>query len=180
MARKAVVDKDVILDMLKAGETTQRIADHFNVSRQAIDLHRKDFIARGLVTDRRAIRRKSVNSQTQSMFSDTVQVDPTVNCGTEHTGQPEHMPELAARETDTSIISLDYQIDLLISAFSALKRVSVLEKELDEYKKENEKISREIERLKDRELKRTEQESRWMRVQTGSDDTSISTGNKLF
>lgn len=49
MARKAIVNKDTVLRMLREGETTQRIAEGFNVSRQAIDLYRKDFIGKGLL-----------------------------------------------------------------------------------------------------------------------------------
>ena len=60
--------------------------------------------------------------------------------------------------------SLDEQIDLLISAFSALKRLPVLEKEIEAIKRENEKARYEIERLKSQERKRLEQENRWMLI----------------
>ena len=49
MTRKAVVDRDTILNMLREGKTTQNIAEKYGVSRQAIDLHRRDYIKKGLL-----------------------------------------------------------------------------------------------------------------------------------
>ena len=63
MARKAIVDKDIVLNMLKGGETTQHIADEFNVSRQAIDLYRRDFIKKGLLPNQRATRTRKAAEQ---------------------------------------------------------------------------------------------------------------------
>ncbi|MDP2730737.1 MAG: hypothetical protein Q8O55_09690, partial [Dehalococcoidales bacterium] len=100
MARKAVVNKDIIISLLKEGETTQSIADKFNVSRQAIDLHRRDFIEKGLLPDQRAVRTRKA--------SDTQKQKPTSS------GEA-----LSSRDT----VSLDEQIDLIISAFNALKRL---------------------------------------------------------
>ena len=65
-----------------------------------------------------------------------------------------------------SIESLDAQIDLIIKAFNALKRLTVLEKELNTLKQENEAAKLEIERLKAQENKRLEQEKRWMLINT--------------
>jgi len=110
MARKAIVDKDVILRMLREGETTQRIAEKFNVSRQAIDIHRRDFIEKGLLPNKRAARtRKTAEKaapQKQNLIS----------------------PSQALPSKDN--ISLDEQIDLIINAFNALKRLPQLEKEV--------------------------------------------------
>jgi len=149
MARKATVDKDVILSMLKNGETTQRIAVEFNVSRQAIDLHRRDFIEKGLLANQRAVRRskeaKEAASQTQKPVS-TRQSSPSKD-----------------------MVSLDRQIDLMINAFNALKRLPQLEKEVERYKKEYENALHEIERLKEPEKKRLEQESRWLLAQRHND-----------
>lgn len=157
MARKAVVDKEVILDMLKAGETTQRIADHFNVSRQAIDLHRKDFISRGMLEDKRANRKRTDD------FPTTESEAGTNGQGTDL--QPHLIPSTRIYQADIESQSLDNHIDLLISAFSALKRLPQIEQELAIYKQENEKVRRELTRLKDRERKRIEQENRWMLIQ---------------
>ena len=49
MARKAIVDRNTVLQLLKEGKTSQTIATQFGVSRQAIDLHRKEFIRTGLL-----------------------------------------------------------------------------------------------------------------------------------
>jgi len=54
MARKAIVDRDLVLTWLREGKTTEYIAEQYSVSRQAIDLHRRDFISRGLLPDQRA------------------------------------------------------------------------------------------------------------------------------
>ena len=154
MARKAIVDKEQILTLLKKGETTQQIAEYFHVSRQAIDLHRKDFINKGLLENRRAAR-KRVSRSIESPIDDTA-----IN----------RQPELISRPFDNKIdtMSLNDQIDLLISAFSALKRIPQLERDLTTYKRENERISRELERLKNMESKRLEQENKWMLIRDDS------------
>lgn len=151
MARKAIVDRDIILNMLKEGETTQHIADQFNVSRQAIDLHRKEFIVKGLLADKRAARRKKSELQTTTE-TPTPPARRQTNTIHDETSFPE------------SSISLDQHIDLLINAFHALKRVVLMEKELNAYKQENERVKREIEYLKERERKRIEQENRWLLI----------------
>lgn len=159
MARKAIVDKDIILELLKKGETTQRIAERFKVSRQAIDLHRKEFINNGLLPDRRAARTRKEPIES---------IDSTKNIGNENPTFEQsvliksNIPSQEIIET----VSLDAQIDLIISAFNALKRLPVVEKELENLKQENEKAKIEIERLKGLENKRIDQEKRWMLINT--------------
>jgi hypothetical protein len=157
MARKAIVDKDIILDLLKKGETTQRIATRFKVSRQAIDLHRKEFIKNGLLPDKRATR-----SGKETIQPDTYK---TANIsGTFEEPQPAFLAEQALY--NENVESLDAQIDLLISAFNALKRLPIVEKEIETLKIENEKARQEIERLKAIENKRLDQENRWRLIKT--------------
>ena len=146
MARKATVNKEAILSMLRDGETTQRIAEKFNVSRQAIDLHRRNFIQKGLLTNQRAARTRKAPKE----------------------AAPQSQKLISPRQSPSSkdIVSLDVQIDLIIKAFSALKRLPLLEKEVETYKQEYENALHEIERLKENEKKRLEQESRWLLTQT--------------
>ena len=151
---------------LKDGDTTQHIAEQFKVTRQAIDLHRKDFISRGLLPDRRATRKKNVS------------LSGKANGNGNGLHQPELIPQSRKRTVES--ISLDEHIDLLINAFSALKRLSVLETELAVYKRENERISREIEHLKNLEKKRLEQEQRWMLIQKDPDDKPPEQQNSMF
>jgi hypothetical protein len=157
MARKAIVDKEIILDLLKKGETTQRIAERFKVSRQAIDLHRKEFINNGLLPDKRAERTRKYTIEYSTSAGDVENEQNSVQ-------QPELMNAQASRQESGE--SLDAQIDLIINAFNALKRLTVLEKELDTLKKENEAAKLEIERLKTQENKRLNQEKRWMLINT--------------
>ncbi len=153
MARKAIVDKDIILDLLKKGESTQRIAKRFKVSRQAIDLHRKDFINNGLLPDKRASRTRK----------ETIElVKPSKEINTEI--RDEKRTFLIKPPIRESFDTLDEQIELIISAFTALKRLPVLEKELEDIKQENERFRQEIEHLKSRERTRIEQENRWMLI----------------
>lgn len=154
MARKAIVDKEIILSMLKAGETTQRIAEKFSVSRQAIDLHRKDFIGKGLLPDRRAARSKK---------------QPSTESGNNAAPQTEGYPRQPVsvsneKPENKSTISLDTHIDLIINAFSALKRLPSLERELELYRLENERMKQELDKLTLIEKKRIEQENRWMLI----------------
>ncbi len=137
MARKAIVDKDKILNMLKEGKTTQSIAEMFDVSRQAIDLHRRDFISRSLLHDQRAARIKRAEKE--------------------------------AGRTAHKIGSLDEQIDLIIAAFSALKRLPELEKELEMYKRKYENATKETEFLQEAEHKRRHQELQWLLTQPERD-----------
>lgn len=155
MARKAIVDKDIILELLKKGETTQRIAERFKVSRQAIDLHRKEFISNGLLPDKRAARSRRDNIE----FENYRHHDKSGDFGVQ-----KPVLDKAQAPHEEKIDSLDVQIDLLISAFNALKRLPVVEKELEALRKENEKAKIEIERLTTRENKRLEQEKQWMLI----------------
>ncbi|MFH1383133.1 MAG: hypothetical protein ABIH70_09640 [Chloroflexota bacterium] len=150
MARKAIVDRDAILSMLREGETTQRIAEKFNVSRQAIDLHRKDFIEKGFLPNQRAVRTKKAPKEA---------------------AVPEEKNLISPRQSppSTNIVSLDEQIDLIINAFNALKRLPQLEEEVETYKQEYENALHEIERLKENEKKRLDQESRWLLTQRQND-----------
>jgi transposase len=153
MARKAIVDKDIILNMLREGETTQRIADKFNVSRQAIDLYRRNFIGKGLLPDQRAVRTKKTKK--------------------EGVTNKQNLTSLKETYPSKDIITLDKQIDLIIDAFNALKRLPHLEREVEKYKQEYESALKEIERLRDNEKKRLDQESRWLlsQRQNGNDLT---------
>ena len=134
MARKAIVDRDLVLNWLKERKTTQYIAEQYGVSRQAIDLHRRDFISRGLLPDQRAAREKGAAKET---------VPPK-----------------------QSIVSLDQQIELIIEAFGALKRLPELEAELEKNKRDYETALQEIERLRKAEQKRQGQEQRFSELTT--------------
>jgi hypothetical protein len=155
MARKAIVDKNKILNLLKKGETTQRIAERFKVSRQAIDLHRKEFIKNGLLPDKRAARTRKEQVEFINPQKEIDTQSPTVQ------QQDLTQSKIPAQE---DIESLDAQIDLIISAFSALRRLPAVEKELEVLKEENDKVKQEIERLKARANKRVDQENRWMLI----------------
>jgi len=136
--------------MLRKGESTQRIAKKFNVSRQAIDLHRRDFIERGLLPNQRALRIKKAPK------------------GVTHKSQIIASPEQSPYSKDTGF-SLDEQIDLIIDAFNALKRLPQLEKEVETYKKQYENALQEIENLNETLKKRMDQESRWRLTQRRND-----------
>ena len=132
MARKATVDRDIALRMLRDGQSTNAVADYFGVSRQAIDLHRKEFIQGGLLVDRRAPRKATVLKDND---------------------------EIKAK--GYTAVSLDRLVDLVIEAFNSLKQVPELEKELEKYKRDCQKASERIELLEKEVSKRKEQESRW-------------------
>lgn len=142
MARKAIVNKDIILSKLKEGETTQSIAENFNVTRQAIDLYRRDFIKKGLLPNQRAMRTRKLPKEATPKKQKLI--------------SPRH--SLSSKD----IVSLDEQIDLIIDAFNALKRLPELEKELEIYKRKYENATNEIEHLQNREQKRQDQELRWL------------------
>ncbi len=109
MARKAIVDRDTVLRMLRDGQTTQHVANHFGVSRQAVDLHRKDFIARGLITDQRAARSRG---STATPTAEATSTQPTMA-----------KPTPAPSPRELAALPLDQIIDLAIDAFAALKRL---------------------------------------------------------
>ncbi|MFC1984456.1 hypothetical protein ACFLU0_00375 [Chloroflexota bacterium] len=152
MARKAIVNKDIILSMLREGKTTQRIAEEFNVSRQAIDLYRRDFIGKGLLPNQRAVRTRKAPKETV----------------------PQKQKLISPRQSPPpkDIVSLDKHIDLIINAFNALKRLPRLEKEVETRRQEYENALHEIERLKENEKKRLDQESRWLLTQQHNDTNS--------
>jgi hypothetical protein len=133
MARKATVDRDMALEMLRKGESTHSVAEHFGVSRQAIDLHRREFIKRGLLSDERAFRK--------TVAREKIDED---------------------RVTGRTAISLDQLIDLVIEAFNSLRRLPELEAELEKYRYNYQKASEHIDVLEKEASKRKEQELRWM------------------
>jgi len=153
MARKAVVNKDIILSMLMEGETTQSIAEHFKVSRQAIDIYRRDFIDKGLLPNKRAARARKTPKEDTSPKRNLIY-------------SKQALPS-------KDIVSLDEQIDLIIDAFQALKRLPHLEKEIETYKHKFDDALQEIERLKLNEKKRLDQESRWLLTQRNNDTKPI-------
>ncbi len=142
MARKAIVDRNTVLQLLKEGQTSQSIAAQFNVSRQAIDLHRKEFIRTGLLPGT-AIPLPATKLQT---IASTISSKPT--------------PAVSPKD-----ISLDQMIDLFIKAFDALKRIPELEAEVERYRRDYEGLVKQIEQLEEREKKRKEQEARWIHAQ---------------
>ena len=144
MVRKAIVDKDAVLSMLKEGQTTQSIAEKYGVSRQAIDLYRRDFIRRGLLNDQRVDRKKR-----------------------------KVIIEIEREKTAPRFSPLDEQIDLIIAAFGALKRLPELEKELETYRSKYGNAAREIEQLREAEHKRQEQELHWNLVQRESNNNNL-------
>ena len=149
MARKAIVNKEIILVMLKDGNTTQYIAEKFNVSRQAIDLHRRDFIKKGLLPNQRAVKTKKAENKAAP--------------------QKQNLTPIGQSTPSKAIGSLDEQIDLIINAFHALKHLPQLEREVETYKQKYENALREIEHLKENEKKRLDQESRWILTQRHND-----------
>ena len=132
MARKATVDVDKVMQMLREGQSTQSVAEYFGVSRQAIDLHRHKFIQSGQLVDRRAPRR-------------TAPLPEGDETGVK--GSP--------------AVSLDSLIELIIEAFDSLKQVPKLEAELEQYKRDYQKAAEQIELLEKAVSKRNEQEARW-------------------
>jgi hypothetical protein len=157
MARKATVDKEVILTLLKEGETTQSIAGRFGVSRQAIDLHRKEFIKQGLLPDQRAARtRRAVREPLAAEVGES----PLKRTPPPETPLPETGAASVAIPED--IVSLDRQIDLIIAAFGALRRLPGIEAELGEYKQKYEQAMQEIGQLRQAAQKRRDQEQRWL------------------
>lgn len=148
MARRATVDKDAILDMLRDGKSTRYIAERLGVTRQAIDLHRKGFIRSGMLPDRRAIRTRKITDRITSTRTETIPL--------REAALPEHR-----------VIPLDAQIDLMIEAFSALRRLPALQTELEACRRNYENAAQEIERLRQIQQKRVDQEGRWSLAQSG-------------
>ena len=151
MARKAVVSKDIILSMLREGETTQHIAEKFGVSRQAVDIHRRNFIENGLLPNQRAIRSRKTQKEAAPQKQDLI--------------SPRQSP------SSNDIVALDTQIDLLINAFNALKRLPQLEKDIEITRQKYENALHEIERLEEKERRRLDQENRWLLAQHHNDSS---------
>jgi len=151
MARKATVDVDKVMQMLREGQSTQAVAEFFGVSRQAIDLHRHKFIQSGQLVDRRAPRRM-VNllepAETGIRSSPTVSLPKSAETGVQ----------------GSEAVSLDRLIELIIEAFDSLKQVPKLEAELEKYKRDYQKAAEQIELLEKEVSKRQSQEARWKLV----------------
>ena len=147
MARKAVVDRNIVLQLLKEGKTSQSIATQFGVSRQAIDLYRKEFMRTGLLA----------SSAAPLPVGTSLPVTPIINS----TIPPKPLPH----SIEPHDVSLDQMIELIIKAFDALKRVPELEAEVTKYRSEYNGLITQIEQLEEREKKRKEQEIRWIHAQ---------------
>ena len=150
MARKAIVDRPAVLEMLKEGRTSQAIADRFGVSRQAIDLYRKQFTREGLLQPARMTPVVAWSS-TQT---DRVRSEPRAPYTVRSPLPP-----------PTTSPSLDELIDLVIRAFGALKRIPELETECEKLRKSYEEAQSQIAELQSREQKRRDQEQRWFLAQ---------------
>ena len=147
MARKATVDRKLVLQFLKEGKTSQSIATQFGVSRQAIDLYRKEFFRTGLLQNNITPLPAAVPNPAPLTVSPAAPSKPLSS-----TLQPED-------------VSLDQMIELMIKAFDALKRIKELEAEAVKYRNEHDALVKQIELLEEREKKRKEQESRWLHAQ---------------
>ena len=144
--------------MLQEGRSTQVVAERFGVSRQAIDLHRRDFISRGILSNERAAR--------------TPRSTPTAATPTPPAAATES-PAVAAPHPQRAPASvpLDDLIELVISAVSALRRLPELEAELDRSHRDCRKAVEELDRLRDEAQNRQDQELRWRLAQNGQHGT---------
>jgi len=142
VARKAIVDRNIVLQLLKEGKTSQSIASQFGVSRQAIDLYRKEFIRAGLLQGTIA---------PPPPLASPIAIVPAA---------PRHAPVITTQD-----LSLDQMIDLMIKAFDALKHTPELEAEVTRYRRDYEDLLKKIEQLEESEKKRQEQETRWIQSQ---------------
>lgn len=160
MARKAIVDRETVLQLLREGKTSQVIADQYGVSRQAIDLYRKQFVQSGLLPETRTTRPITASEpkpSTQFTYRHTPEMIPEPK-------PPTYSATPLAKAT--TALSLDQMVDLVIQAFSALKRIPELEAEMAETRKNYESALQQIEQLRIREQKRQEQEARWIHAQS--------------
>ena len=147
MARKAIVDRNTVLQLLKEGKTSQSIANQFGVSRQAIDLYRKEFVRTGLLQSSAAPLPVIPPVPIPTTDKQVVSVIPSPQ-----TIQPQD-------------VSFDQMIELMIKAFDALKRIPELEAEVAKYRQEYDGLVKQIEQLEEKERKRKEQETRWLQAQ---------------
>jgi hypothetical protein len=141
MARKATVDRDTVLRLLREGKTSQSIASQYGVSRQAIDLYRKQLKSPGVPAPT-----VPTALPPQQAEASSPPLPPTADATT-LTPQPQ--------------VSLDQMIELMIQAFSAMKRLPELEIELKQIREQYETVKAQISNLEEREKRRLEQESRW-------------------
>lgn len=141
MARKATVDRDTVLHLLREGKTSQSIASQYGVSRQAIDLYRKQLKSPSLL---------AATAPTALPPQEAV-IPPPPLPRTADTATPAPQPQ----------VSLDQMIELMIQAFSAMKRLPELEMELKQMQEQYETVKAQISNLEEREKRRLEQESRW-------------------
>ena len=158
MARKAIVDREIVLQLLREGKTSQAIASQYGVSRQAIDLYRKQFVQSGLLPETRLTR--PVTSVSQSNVPQPGRQIP------EPAMEPEPSSPTTSPPAATTALSLDQMVDLIIQAFSALKRVPELETEIEKLQKSCDSALQQVEQLRAREQKRQEQEARWIHAQS--------------
>jgi hypothetical protein len=156
MARKATVDRDTVLQMLKESKTSQVIADRFGVSRQAIDLYRKQFIAEGVLIP---------SPRPAPIAQPKLQNIAGENSSPQQPVQDAPRVPYAAVPSTTPSLSLDQMVEVIIRAFTALKRNPELEAEIAALKKSYETALQQVEQLKERERKRQEQEQRWLHAQ---------------
>jgi hypothetical protein len=153
MARKAIVDRATVLEMLKEGKTSQAVADRFGVSRQAIDLYRKQFVRDGsLPTGPRSSPTGPVAGRPANRIAD----EPRA---------PYYAIPPSPPPPSRGNLSLDQAVDLFIQAFTALKQVPELEQEIERLKKTNVSLTAQFEEAQTREQKRREQEQRWFQAQ---------------
>jgi hypothetical protein len=159
MARKAIVDRETVLQLLREGKTSQVIANQYGVSRQAIDLYRKQFVSSGLLPENRA---------TKPVI--TGEPGPGIQYTYRHTPEPVPEPKPTPYSTTPTpalpTLSLDQMVDLIIQAFSALRRVPELEAEIAKTRKSYDALLQQVEQLQIREQKRKEQEARWIHAQS--------------
>lgn len=147
MARKAIVDRDTVLKLLREGKTSGSIASQYGVSRQAIDLHRKEFVRTGALTAR--IAREPAPASTLPVATTT----------------PLPVTPAPVKTPKTESVSLDQMIDILIRSLSAMKRLPELENEVAVLRQRHEAAIAKITELEDREKKRQEQETQWQEAQ---------------
>ena len=124
MARKATVDKDVVLRMLQEGKTTQYVADQFEVSRQAIDLHRREFINRGLLQDQRSFRKARADRATVFPYRNGISLEQLIDLVIAAFSALKQLPEL---EADLEKYRRDYQ-----SAIQEIERLKTTDEKFKE------------------------------------------------
>lgn len=143
----------------REGKTSQTIASQYGVSRQAIDLYRKQFVNSGLLPETRPAKPVTA-AEPRVGIQDTYHHTP------EPVPEPKPPPYSTTTNTALPTLSLDQMVDLIIQAFSALKRVPELKAEIAKIRKNYESVLQQVEQLQIREQKRKEQEARWIHAQS--------------